>query len=399
MSHNHTDIYSIKHFEVAMNKNTLLNRFIDSFSHLPEQGSDTWKLQRLTRIGGSEVSTILKQNKNKTVNKLIMEKLGFDVFTGNVITYWGNVFEELIRLHSQQIFDCNIKETGSIPYHEGYLSYSPDGLAVVPKKALERFFKLEELNVDTTHDSYLTLFEFKCPHSRVPTEEIPEHYRPQITIGMNIIDMMETGIFIQAVYRRCLFQQIKYDSEHINLGHFKQASCATNPIETGFIAMYSNDEQYVSDTMNLLDYFDGPNAIENVYDISSITDPAVFEHILGAAVAKKVQLDFCFRETYHTPVFDSDPMRIACYNISLQYRAKKMLRKMKDTHGSKLIGIMPYKMLDLYITSVKKHHTYIQDNNIVARAKQIIECVDFYKDNKDYSNKADVAKSLRARKL
>ncbi len=393
-----TDIYQ-QTFQVTMNKTTLLKQFVDSCSHLPPQGSDTWKLQRIGRIGGSEVSTILKQNKNKTINKLIMEKLGFDVFTGNVITYWGNVFEELIRLHTQELFNCNIQETGSIPYHEGYLSYSPDGLGVVSKEALKRFFQIDDLQLDETHDNFLTLFEFKCPHSRVPTEDIPEHYRPQITIGMNIIDIMETGIFIQAVYRRCLFNQMKYNVEHINLGHFKAASCESNPIETGFIAMYSDNEQIIEYFSNIFEYFDGPNIVDGVYDISSIADPAVFENVLEEAVKQKIKLDFCFREKYHAPIFDSDPMRVACYDISLQYRAKKMLKQIKATYGEKLIGIMPYKMLDLFITPVRKHHTYIQDNDIVARAKQIIETIDHYRDNQDYLCKADVAKSIRARKL
>ena len=91
-----------------MNKLTLLKTFIDNHAHLPEQGSDEWLTQRLDRIGGSEISSVLKQNKNKSVNKLVMEKLNFDKFTGNVITYWGNVFEDLISLYWEDVFKCKI---------------------------------------------------------------------------------------------------------------------------------------------------------------------------------------------------------------------------------------------------------------------------------------------------
>jgi len=200
----------------------LLDAFINQYKDLPEQGTDAWKQLRINFIGGSEIATVIKQNKHKTVNKLILEKLGFDRFTGNVVTYWGNVFEEIIRQHCEEVFTCTIKETGSIPYKHGILSYSPDGLAVVPTISLIN--KLGNVkNIDKTAATQLVLFEFKCPHSRIATDEIPEYYLPQVSIGMNIIDIMQTAVFVQATFRRCAFTDLCYNTKHNGYGHFKKA--------------------------------------------------------------------------------------------------------------------------------------------------------------------------------
>ncbi len=386
--------------QLDMGKQQVLHKFLDQYKHLPEQGSDAWKDQRMGRIGGSEVATLLKQNKYKSVNKLIMEKLNFDPFTGSVITYWGNVFEELIRLHSEQTFACQIMETGSIPYNGGYLSYSPDGLSVVSASALRKYLPVEDLGL-VPHKEHLVLFEFKCPHSRIPDHSIPDHYRPQITIGMNIIDIMEVGIFIQAVYRRCSFRDIEYNTRHNGFGHFKQwqsdvGDSTRIPKEVGFIIMYSEVE-YAHDLRSLLgeDWRNG--RIDGAFDIGSVYDGKVFEQVMGACVSKHIKMDYSFRETYVPEVFSSDGMRQAFYNVSLQYQAKKALHAAQEKYGDRLIGVLPYKLLDVYITPVAKDHTYIESTNVLNKAKSVIKCIDDHRDQD--LPKADIAKSVRTYKL
>lgn len=105
-----------------MNKREVIRHFVLSNSHLPKQGTQEWKNARKYFIGGSEVSTILKKNKNKTIRKLILEKMGFHSFSGNTATFWGNVFEPLIRQFTNHYFKCSIVETGSIPYRNTNLS-------------------------------------------------------------------------------------------------------------------------------------------------------------------------------------------------------------------------------------------------------------------------------------
>lgn len=74
-------------------------------------------------------------------------------------------------------------------------------------------------NLNPGCPAQLVLFEFKCPHSRVATNEIPSYYLPQVSIGMNIIDIMETAVFVQATFRRCSFDQLRYNTLHNSYGH------------------------------------------------------------------------------------------------------------------------------------------------------------------------------------
>ncbi len=382
-----------------MNKLSLLQNFIKQHEDLPEQGSDAWKLQRLDRIGGSELSTILKQNKNKSVNKLIMEKLNFDKFTGNVITAWGNVFEELIRLYTQEIFSCNIQETGSIPYHGGYLSYSPDGISIVSNANLLKHIDLKKFNLDASDREFLTLFEFKCPHSRIPSTEIPTHYLPQITVGMNIIDIMELGMFIQAVYRRCSYVNIQYNSTHNGFGHFKRAEVNDYPIEVGFMVMYCDDESYVNDLIEYLQTDPQTQLIkDHIIDIGSICDREVFEEIMLGCVSKQIKVDYFFRYTYVKKVFSADGMTQAFYNTSLQYRASTALEQTVSKYQNSIIGILPYKLLDIFITPVQKNPDYIDTSGALVRAKKVIDCINDHRKIGD-TNKASVAKSVRSYKL
>lgn len=383
-----------------MSKLSLLKNFIKQNEHLPEQGTDEWKTQRLNRIGGSEIASVLKQNKNKSVNKLIMEKLNFDKFTGNVITCWGNVFEELIRLYTQEVFKCNIQETGSIPYELGYLSYSPDGISIVSNANLEQHINLESFGLNSSEKEFLTLFEFKCPHSRIPSNEIPIHYKPQITIGMNIIDIMEVGVFIQAVYRRCSFADIKYNSLHNGFGHFKRAEVTGNPLEVGFMVMYSDDESYANDLTEYLQADKRTQLIgdHEIIDIGSIYDADAFEEIMMSCVSKQIKIDYIFRQKYSDRVFTDDGMTQAFYNISLQYRATTTLNQAIEKYGNTIIGILPYKLLDIYITPVQKEPEYITTSGALVKAKKVIDCINAHRDAGS-TDKTTVSKSVRSYKL
>lgn len=378
-----------------MFKYQLLDSFIEKYSHLPTQGSDEWKKLRENFIGGSELSTVLKQNKHKTINKLILEKLGFDKFHGNAITHWGNVFEELIRIHCEEMFSCNIRETGSIPYKDGFLSYSPDGLAVVPTHKLKKQFSKLEKGVDENSPTQLVLFEFKCPHSRIPSNEIPEYYLPQVKVGMNIIDIMETAIFVQAVYRRCSFDQLKYNSFHNPYGHYKKVDCTNNPIECGFMIVYSEeDSEYVESIISHIEESTNADTIEGIIDLGGLTDSQLFGEILGSCVSKTFKVDYSFRNLYKQNIFE-DTYKKEMYDGSLQYNAKTMLRKKIKTLPH-ILGVIPYKLMNIFMTPVEKSQTYIEDMQAHDKAKKVIECIN---NNRHLSDKSEAMKSIKAYKF
>lgn len=381
-----------------MNKFAILDSFVAQYAHLPEQGTDEWKLLRKNFIGGSEVSTILKRNKNKSVNKLILEKLGFDRFQGNLITHWGNVFEELIRLRCEQMFKCSIRETGSIPYEHGYLSYSPDGLAVVPTHTIIEQFGSIDNRAD--HSAQLVLFEFKCPHSRVASTEIPEHYLPQVSIGMNIIDIMEMAIFVQATYRRCAFNQLKYNTHHNPYGHFKSADISSHPIECGYMIIYVDQStDYTEDLVSSLIEMGEASEIhlddQVILDLGSITDSIVLEEIFGNCVKKEFNVDYAFRHNYDPAIFESDAYKMDLYNQSLQYQAHQKL-KLHTCQQSCIIGILPYKLLNIHLTPVAKNSNYIEDTDAHTKAQIVLQCID---DHRHMDNKSEASKSIRKYKL
>lgn len=377
-----------------------LAKFIEQYKHLPEQGTEAWKALRENFIGGSEVSTILRQNKNKTISKLILGKLGFDKFKGNTITHWGNVFEELIRLHCEEVFSCQIRETGSIPYKNGSLSYSPDGLAVIPTNKLKKRFGSSTAGINYSDPAQLVLFEFKCPHSRIASEEIPEHYWPQVNIGMNIIDIMETAIFVQATYRRCSFTSLKYDRQHNSYGHFKRADTTNPPVECGFMTIYSEDNSYDVEglKMALLDVGEASEIHLNngdvVLDLGNITDPNLLEEVLENCVSKKFKVDYCFRDMYQQEIF-KNKYKMGMYDQSLKYRALKELCVQSSKHDN-IIGVMPFKLLNVHMTPVAKNPNYIEETGAHGKACDVLQCI---KDHQGNDSKAEVSKSIRRYKL
>jgi hypothetical protein len=119
-----------------VNKLNELRLFCESYADRPKQGTKKWKEERNNinkevTVGGSEMSTVLGENKYNTIDKLIQTKLGFLTFSGNDATRWGNFFEPAGQLLLEKLFECVLYETGSLPGSITNTSYSPDGFAVV----------------------------------------------------------------------------------------------------------------------------------------------------------------------------------------------------------------------------------------------------------------------------
>jgi len=377
-----------------------LNEFVARYKHLPEQGTDEWKLLRKDFIGGSEIASVLKQNKSKSTNKLIMGKLGFDEFRGNVVTHWGNVFEELIRLHCEELFTCSIRETGSIPYEDGHLSYSPDGLAVVSTNSFVNVFGNLTPGLNPKEPAHLTLFEFKCPHSRIASTEIPIHYLPQVNIGMNIIDIMETAIFVQATYRRCTFDSLMYNATHNKCGHYIPYTITDPPIECGFMTIYGKeDDDYTELIRDIEELGEARDVLidndHSVFDLGSIYSKDVLEEVLGKCVSKTLNVDYCFRHTYAKRTFKSDGYVQDMHNASLQFQAMRVLKDQTKKHKN-IICIMPFKMLTLHLTQVSKNKNYITETDAHAKAGAVLKCIENHRGMLD---KNVVQKSVRSCKL
>ena len=123
-------------------KNKLLLDFLNQHKDLFPQGSTGWKLQRMLRVGGSEIGSITGTNYYNKIHHLVAMKSELKEFQGNIWTMIGNVFESIVTSYTGYILKARIYDcAGSIPgiKHEGVViqSHSPDGMATVSNKFLK----------------------------------------------------------------------------------------------------------------------------------------------------------------------------------------------------------------------------------------------------------------------
>lgn len=159
-----------------------------------KQHTQEWESVRCFLVGGSSIATFTGGGYS-TVVDFVYEKLGlgarynFGSYSKVIYLNWGNLFEPMTEKVVEKELACKIY--GENIFVEGqrkdgvlYTGYSPDGLAVVNNR--------------------ICLLEFKCPFSRMPTRTgIPKMYKPQVKMGLDIIQVAEQGIFVDAIYRKC----------------------------------------------------------------------------------------------------------------------------------------------------------------------------------------------------
>lgn len=182
----------------------VVNDFVKQVEASPAQKTAEWYTLKSKTIGGSEIATVLGINPFKSVKALIAEKAGVadNVFTGNMATRWGTVFEHVTREWTELVLDMpyTIVETGSLPGIIDRQRYSPDGLGVVGL-----------LNDEDQLEYYIVLFEFKSPFRSIPDGKIPKYYRPQIQTGLLTIPICELSIFVNNSYRKCALKDIGFN--------------------------------------------------------------------------------------------------------------------------------------------------------------------------------------------
>jgi hypothetical protein len=142
---------------------------------------------------------------------LIKEKIGLDCFHSSIKPQWGNLFEDVIKAYVEK--DCNCVILGENLYVPGKrgAAYSPDGLTVIDvDKVISSHGGLSRLQSGPE----ITLIEFKCPFSRVPSGKVPIYYLPQVKMGLDLLELPTRGLFIEAVFRRCSIGDLAFNSSY-----------------------------------------------------------------------------------------------------------------------------------------------------------------------------------------
>jgi len=173
----------------------LLELYIYHYRNLPQQQTQEWRDERVHIIGGSEIATVLGNNKYSTMENLINIKLGLKIFGGNICTRWGTSFESVVVAILEREYNTKVMNTGSIGgLNENgvYIqTYSPDGLAII--------------NGD------IVLLEIKSPYSRIPSGIVPKEYMDQVLLGLGTIPVAKSALFVDACFRTCTYSEWDYN--------------------------------------------------------------------------------------------------------------------------------------------------------------------------------------------
>lgn len=218
-------------FNYKTKKSDELIKFFNRNDDLPKQGTKEWLKARLKHIGGSEISSVTGNNPYSNKQKLIKAKAGITPYKKNHFMLWGTMFEDVLRRTVEIIEDLYILETGSIVGDYGQ-AYSPDGVCYDP---------IEDKTI---------LYEFKCPLTRIQGDKIPIHYKDQVLLGLDTIDICEEGRYIEAMIRRCPLLDVgftNYYTADLSKSGFIDFGDA---IATGIIGIYS----FTPYDYNIMDY-------------------------------------------------------------------------------------------------------------------------------------------------
>lgn len=392
----------------------VLVNFIEKNKFLPIQGSQEWLKSRSETIGGSEISTILNLNPYQNIKQLIKQKTGISEFKKAPPLWFGNIFEYILQQYTEILFNTKIYETGSIPYDKSNLiKYSPDGLAVIRKDNLKFLFSNDEIDHKINNTSIfnnnntlynkdlLVLFEFKNPYMRVlKKNEIPIYYINQPRLGMQVIDMCEVSIFIEAIFRFSSYNDIinlnnKYNTRY----HFDKIRYTNDPLAFGSFSIYYEKNNINNSLINLLNDLNHYlyNNSNNFKDLSNITDKQlinkIMENIIDYKDLKIIYHDICINN--NTELNNED-----IYYFQKHANISKFISDIESTENNikknenlEYIGFFSYKMFDINIQPIYK--TNILNDDILEKINKVINTIKLCNSEDSIENKKKIIDSFK----
>ncbi len=222
-----------------------LRHYLTSNVGCHKQGTEEWKKAKEVTIGGSEIATVLGLNRFSSITELMYGKLGLIPRKRDIKMQWGKIFEPLICEYVER--DKDVQILGQDLFVLGKYdnqSYSPDGLGVM---------LVDAGTPEAPRKEHRTmLFEFKCPYNRLLKGGVPEYYLPQVLTGLDTIPIADQGIFIEAMFRRCLWQDCDdtpaYDRE---LTPRDLVRTIYKPLARGFV-LFALDETAITTNNHII---------------------------------------------------------------------------------------------------------------------------------------------------
>ena len=234
------------------------------------QHEAAWTEVRARTCGGSMIASIQGLNPFETYRSAIEKKVGTAPNDRNVKMWWGSLMEYPLREYTAATNFCTI--VGNDLFVEGkypYTSYSPDGLAIMDVHRHEIVEVPDEdgdicLQKTEKITKEIVLLEFKCPYSRIPSGTPPAYYIPQVKMGLDLIDIATSGLFVEGVFRRCLHSQ--YDFSESFERTLTKTTKGKQPLAIGAIGFTTYDISCLQEVAALAF---GPNA-----DLSRLNEAA-----------------------------------------------------------------------------------------------------------------------------
>ena len=265
-----------------------INTFLEQFSRRPEQKTENWYKLRADIIGGSELKPFMSDNWEESTISIMNKKLGFMIVNYDIpACHWGNLFEGCTERLVEISLGCKIVGNNSnipAPPDSGLdkiHANSPDGIGVIsyytiPGSTPSLLTTDIATQMDALHaeiKSYTVVFEFKSTVSRIPTDEIPTIYLPQVWSGLICVPIADFALFVDVVYRLCnkddLFGNPNYNSEyHTDSRNLSDEilSCRL-PVAVGLTAIYAPRMNIPNDKLLCkLPTYNPDKLFENVID-------------------------------------------------------------------------------------------------------------------------------------
>lgn len=286
------------------------------------QGNANWHDARRLRIGGSQIATLIGYNPYETVLSLIKKKIK-PATVIDIKMMWGNIFECIIRDYVAHQYECKIIGNDLYITKDDCVSYSPDGLSVLPS-------------------GVPILLEFKCPYTRLPGLDVPAYYKPQVYYGLDIIDICDHALFCEGVFRLCSLSQLNhptlYNSHIGSYVSMRGAAC----LARGFIVVHADSTAAASDPDSMIDY----GTTEDVAELSEL-----FERVVHKKTTK-----LTYSPIYYGAVTDND---------------------IAGLMGDDVVGIIPWKLLRIKCHKLNRVEGFLAEHlPEIKRVTSIIKDAD-----------------------
>lgn len=347
--------------------NNLIQEFVSLCNKIKQRDKEWYALMGKT-VGGSEIAAILGKNKYSTIKDVVNSKIsmldGIDPWKGGDACWWGIMFEDVIARYVEMDLGSKIYgDTICIQSFKGH-RYSPDGYMVVEHfRNEEGLLELHDTSMDVPEEKRIpsvVLLEFKCPVSRRPTTAVPEQYVPQILSGLSVSSIASSGLFVDAVFRRCSISDLGHNYKYDHMYHKYDFKVKFNkPLAWGFVAVYSpviNNRGSMAKQM-YREYFgyEFDEDVEND-EIIDFGDSSVelFKQTLNMIDKKKYStrvVDPCFADGRGTPLFSG-----CDYNKVIEDMKKKA-----PYPSHKMIGVIPWKLFEIYYIPVERDNDFMKE--------------------------------------